>query len=89
MTVDLFVANDISKSSYGIIRVRSTFAGAYEVLTSRLYIRASEIVSRRSGRPRDSGIGKGNDGQMSILIGIMGVTDDVSVSTSFLITFER
>ncbi|KAL7416891.1 hypothetical protein BDY24DRAFT_378617 [Mrakia frigida] len=69
--------NDISRSSYGIIRVRSTFAGAYEVLTSRLYIRAAEIVSRRSGRHGRLSIGRGDDGAMSILIGIMGVSPEV------------
>lgn len=77
--------NDISKSSYGVLRVKSTFAGAYEVLTSRLYVRAQEIADRRSGRSRShrgDGYGTGDDPGMSVLVGIMGVSPDVSPSSS-------
>jgi non-canonical poly(A) RNA polymerase PAPD5/7 len=79
-------ANDISRGSHGILRVKSTFSGAYEVLTSRLYIRAEGIARRRSAggashKRFDERDGRGEDvSEMSILVGIMGVTAEVSLT---------
>ena len=41
-------ANDVSGGSHNIIRVRQTFAGAFETLTATLFQRASVISSRRN-----------------------------------------
>ena len=59
------------------------------MLTSRLYIRAAEIVSRRSGRQGRLSIGRGDDGAMSILIGIMGVSPEVSRHRVLLYDLHR
>jgi len=44
------VSNDVSKSSYGIARVRTTFAGAFTILTSTAFLHAGFMNSRREGR---------------------------------------
>ena len=65
--------NDISKGSYNILNVRKTLAGAYDMLTSKLYQCASEIDAKRSGtylRLRDSI----SDEERSILLSFMGIS---------------
>lgn len=73
----LNLANDISRGSYGIAKVRTTLAGAHGIMTAAAYSRAEIVSARRDGRyvnlrrtshPED----------MSILASVMGVTQDVS-----------
>ncbi|CED83933.1 DNA polymerase sigma [Phaffia rhodozyma] len=73
--------NDVARSSHGILRVRSTFGGAYEVLTSRLYIRADEMARSRHGQRH---LRFTNSDEASILMGIMGVTPEVAKQRRFL-----
>lgn len=73
------LANDVARSSHGILRVRSTFGGAYEVLTSRLYIRADEMARSRHDKKHTRFI---DSDKSSILVGIMGVTPEVSDNPS-------
>jgi len=44
------VSNDVSKGSYGIVKVRTTFAGAFTILTSTAFLHAGLINSRKEGR---------------------------------------
>jgi non-canonical poly(A) RNA polymerase PAPD5/7 len=74
-----FLANDISKGSYGLPKVRATFAGAFRILTSTAYLHAGIISSRREGRavhlrPRSE------PEDMSILSSVMGITQEVGNS---------
>jgi len=76
LTYPSLPANDISKGSYGIGKVRQTLAGAHGILTSMAFLRAGILSARREGRtyplrrheePED----------MSILSSILGVTQEV------------
>ncbi|KAI6036025.1 hypothetical protein BKA83DRAFT_117132 [Pisolithus microcarpus] len=68
--------NDISKGSYGIAKVRQTFAGAYEIMQATVFLRAGILDSRREGR--DYPLRRQYDpGDLSILSGILGVTREV------------
>lgn len=69
-------ANDISSGSYGFHRVRRSFAGAYNLLTTTAYLRNGLLTSRRERssvklrnryRPEDLGI----------LSSILGITQEV------------
>lgn len=68
-------SNDVSKGTYGIVKVRTTFAGAYTILTSSAFLHAGLMNSRREGRytrlrsrtaPED----------MSILSNILGIPQE-------------
>jgi len=72
------LANDISSGSFGFPKVRTAFAGAYQILTSIAYLQTAACNSRQQGRdiqlrqefhPED----------MSILSSVMGVTQEVCV----------
>jgi non-canonical poly(A) RNA polymerase PAPD5/7 len=72
----VFVANDISRGSYGFAKVRAALAGAHGILTSTAYLRAEMIRARREGRyvklrhrydPED----------LSILSTVMGINQEV------------
>jgi len=72
------LANDISNGSFGFPKVRTAFAGAYQILSSTAYLQTATINSRRQGynfqlrkefHPED----------MSILSSVMGVTQEVCV----------
>jgi len=74
----IFAANDVSKGTYGIVKVRTTFAGAYTILTSSAFLHAGLMNSRREGRytrlrsrtaPED----------MSILSNILGISQEVGL----------
>lgn len=74
------IANDISRGSYGIAKVRQTFSGAYEIMKATAYIRAGILNSRREGR--NYPLRQGYDpGDMSILSTILGVTQEVCYPT--------
>lgn len=67
------LSNDVSKGSYGIAKVRTTFAGAFTILTSTAYLHAGLMSSRRDGRytrfrPRTA------PEDMSILSNILGIS---------------
>ncbi|PCH37934.1 hypothetical protein WOLCODRAFT_148891 [Wolfiporia cocos MD-104 SS10] len=69
------VSNDISKGSYGIAKVRTTFAGAHGIMTAAAYLHAGIMSSKRGGRYvslRDTI----NPEEMSILASVMGVTQE-------------
>ncbi len=75
----IFIANDISRGTYGIAKVRTTLAGAYNIMAAAMYMHATYISARRERRyvrlqdrvhPED----------MSILSSVMGVTQEVSVT---------
>ncbi|KAJ3540390.1 hypothetical protein NM688_g6231 [Phlebia brevispora] len=68
-------SNDISRGSYNIAKVRTTFAGAFSIMTAKAYNHANMISARRERRyvrlqnrldPED----------MSILGSVMGVTQE-------------
>jgi hypothetical protein len=68
-------ANDISKGSFGIQKVRTTFAGAHGILTAAAYLRAGMMRSRDNGRSFSF---RGHDSEdASILANILGVTQEV------------
>jgi len=69
------ITNDISKGSYGINKVRQTFAGAYVIMQATAFSRAGMLSSLRSGRSyrlREAT----NPADMSILSSILGVTQE-------------
>lgn len=74
-----FTANDISRGSFAIAKVRTTLAGAFAMLTSTAYQRKEEISARRDRRHYPLH-GKKDPESMSILSTVMGVTQEVSVS---------
>jgi non-canonical poly(A) RNA polymerase PAPD5/7 len=69
-------ANDISKGSYNIARVRQTFAGAYGIMTAAAFMKAKVLNSRRSGRSA-SLRGYVEPIDLSILSSVLGVTQEV------------
>lgn len=67
--------NDISKGSYGIAKVRQTFAGAHEIMLVNAFHRAGILNSRRERR--DIPLRPHRDpGDLSILSKILGVTQE-------------
>lgn len=69
-------ANDISRGSYAITKVRVSLAGAHGIMTAAAFMLAGMISARREGRSvslRDTI----NPADMSILAGVMGVTQEV------------
>ncbi|KLO19261.1 hypothetical protein SCHPADRAFT_899095 [Schizopora paradoxa] len=74
------ISNDISKGSFAINQVRQTFAGAFEILKTAAYVRASiisarqqqRVVSLRSGSVQSRLVPE----EMSILSGVMGITQE-------------
>lgn len=79
----LSIANDISKGTYGIAKVRATLAGAHGILTASAYLHAGYIESRRQRR-NVSLRQPHNPEEMSILSTVMGVTQEVSTTRSAL-----
>jgi hypothetical protein len=69
-------ANDISKGSYNIVRVRQTFAGAYGIMTAAAYMKAGVLNARRSGRST-SLRGYVDPTDLSILSSVLGITQEV------------
>ncbi|CCM06442.1 uncharacterized protein FIBRA_08704 [Fibroporia radiculosa] len=68
------LSNDISKGSYGIVKVRTTLAGAHGIMTAAAYAQAKIISAKREGRYtrlRDT-----HTDQRSILSSVMGVTQE-------------
>ena len=76
-------ANDISKGSYAIQKVRTTFAGAHGILTAAAFHRAELMKSRRNGRNFSFG-GVHNSESSSILASIVGVTHEVCKRECFM-----
>lgn len=70
------IANDISRGTYNILKVRTTFAGAHGMMTSAAYTRAS-LMNVHRGR-RDSRYRHDDPEDFSILARVMGVTQEVS-----------
>ncbi|KIJ09079.1 hypothetical protein PAXINDRAFT_102356 [Paxillus involutus ATCC 200175] len=68
-------ANDISKGSYGINKVRQTLAGAYGIMQAAAFLRAGILSSRREGHSYPLRKGT-NPEDMSILSSILGVTQE-------------
>ena len=93
----LGLGNDISRGSFDIKSVRQTFAGAFEIMTSAAYMRA-EVLSARYGRgggsersatrlrPDSYYHGRLDPEEVSILAGVMGVTQEVRVFFSRLVS---
>lgn len=73
-------ANDISRGSFGIVKVRTTLAGAHSIMTAAAYVHASYINAHREGRYVQLSSHK-NPEDMSILASVMGVTQEVSCLT--------
>ncbi|TIB73973.1 Nucleotidyltransferase [Wallemia mellicola] len=68
--------NDISKGSFNILNVRKVIAGAYDMLTNKLYAQASEIEAKKSNRHlslRD----EVPDEERSLLLSFMGISQIV------------
>ncbi|EMD38132.1 hypothetical protein CERSUDRAFT_49354 [Gelatoporia subvermispora B] len=69
-------SNDISRGSYGIMKVRATLAGAHNIMLAAAYVQAGILSARREGRYvnlRDISSSE----EMSILASVMGVTQEV------------
>ncbi|KAF8516959.1 hypothetical protein BU17DRAFT_92345 [Hysterangium stoloniferum] len=72
-------ANDVSKGSYNIERVRRTLAGAHEVLTAAAFMRARVLTAKARGEYtslRGSGGGAREYDNQSILSSVIGVTQE-------------
>ncbi|KAI0320708.1 hypothetical protein OF83DRAFT_1052529 [Amylostereum chailletii] len=69
------ISNDISKGSYNMVRVRQTFAGAYNIMAASAFTQAGILSARRSGRTVNL---RGHTSQedMSILASVLGVTQE-------------
>ncbi|KAJ6526239.1 hypothetical protein DFH09DRAFT_1046195 [Mycena vulgaris] len=68
-------SNDISSGSYNFQTVRKNLAGAHEILTATIYLRAGILEARRGGqavRLREQYA----PGDMSILSSVLGVTQE-------------
>ena len=74
--LSLNAANDISRGSFAIQKVRTTFAGAHGILTAAAYLRAGMMRSHQNGR-HFSLRGLYNSEDASILARILGVTQEV------------
>jgi non-canonical poly(A) RNA polymerase PAPD5/7 len=72
-----YLANDISRGSYAFQKVRTTFAGAYGILTSTAYLHAGILSARREGRTVHLR-SRGQPEEMSVLSSVMGITQQVS-----------
>ncbi|KAK1233190.1 hypothetical protein PQX77_003666 [Marasmius sp. AFHP31] len=69
--------NDISSGSYNFPKVKATFAGAFEILRTTLYMKSEILSSRRSGsavRLRESGY---RPEDLGVLSYILDVTQEV------------
>src|ERR1700753_763040 len=71
-----FAANDVSKGSYGIVKVRTTFAGAYTILTSSAFLHAGLMNSRREGRYTNLRLRTAPE-DLTILSSILGISQEV------------
>lgn len=69
-------ANDISKGSYAVQKVRTTFAGAHGILTATAYLRAGMMRSQQNGQYFDMRSFY-NSEDASILASILGITQEV------------
>jgi DNA polymerase sigma len=69
-------ANDVSKGSYGIVKVRTTFAGAFTILTSTAFLHAGLMNSRREGRYTNLRARTAPE-DLSILSSILGISQEV------------
>ncbi|KAG8217937.1 hypothetical protein J3R82DRAFT_6104 [Butyriboletus roseoflavus] len=69
------ISNDISKGSYGINKVRQTFAGAFGIMQAATFLRAGILSSRREGHSYRLRMVT-NPEEMSILSSILGVTQE-------------
>lgn len=74
----MHLANDISRGTYNIARVRQTLRGAFEIMTAAAYMHAGIISSRRDGR-RIQLMARSHPEELSILASVMGVTQEVFV----------
>jgi non-canonical poly(A) RNA polymerase PAPD5/7 len=63
------------------MRVRQTLAGAHNIMTAAAYQRAASISARRSGRYVSFRDGQTMPEEWSILMSVMGVTQEVSQLT--------
>ena len=73
------LANDISKGSFGINKVRQTLAGAFGIMQAAAFMRARVLSSLQEGRSYRLRVVT-NPEDMSILSSILGVTQEVSIS---------
>ncbi len=85
----LNLGNDISKGSFAINQVRQTFAGAFEILKTAAYLRATIISARQQHRTVSLRSGSAHERlvpeEMSILSGVMGITQEVRILFLILI----
>jgi non-canonical poly(A) RNA polymerase PAPD5/7 len=72
-------ANDISRGSYHVFKVRQTLRGAYEIMTASAYAQAGILHAQKAGRTHSlRGGGRCRPEEMSILSKLIGVTQEVS-----------
>ncbi|EJD02267.1 uncharacterized protein FOMMEDRAFT_141374 [Fomitiporia mediterranea MF3/22] len=73
------ISNDISRGSYGIKRVKQTFAGAYDMMLSSIYLVAQILSARQDSRDVDlrkgSMLERGGD-ELSVLSAILGINQE-------------
>ncbi|KAF7799612.1 hypothetical protein EIP86_010850 [Pleurotus ostreatoroseus] len=68
-------SNDISRGSYNIAKVRTTFAGAFSIMTAKAYNHANIISARRERRYVHLQ-SRSDPEELSILGSVMGVTQE-------------
>jgi non-canonical poly(A) RNA polymerase PAPD5/7 len=78
VTVGGVPANDISKSSFNIPRIRKTMAGAHEVLVAVALTRSRILISKARGEYTNLRGRAREDDAQSILGSVMGVTQEVN-----------
>lgn len=76
LCLTIILANDISRGSYNIAKVRTTFAGAFSIMTSKAYNHANIISARRERRYVHLQ-SRSDPEELSILGSVMGVTQEV------------
>lgn len=78
MITDHESANDISKNSFNMFRVRKTLAGAHEILSATAFMRGRILTAKERGEYINLGgsLRKTYDNP-SILSSVMGVTQEV------------
>jgi non-canonical poly(A) RNA polymerase PAPD5/7 len=74
---DCEIANDISRGSYNISKVRQTLRGAHEIMTSSIYSQAGTTHARRAGRSVETR--NHIPLEMSILSKIVGISQEVTI----------
>ena len=87
MDLQRIPANDISRGTFGIAKVRTTFAGAFSIMTAKAYNHANMISARRDRRYVQLQT-RTDPEALSILASVMGVTQEVRILVTDNLSFS-